>query len=59
MAIIISIGKWGGIYLYHGYGWRLCLGWIAITYLPVDGDVVIEAARRYIDMKYPKTEGEL
>lgn len=44
MAIIISIGKWGGVYAYRGFGWRLCLGYIAITYLPYDGDTVLEAA---------------
>lgn len=44
MAIIISTGKWGGIYWYHGFGLRLCLGWVAITFLPVDGDVILEQA---------------
>lgn len=38
MCFIISLGKWGGIYWYSGFGWRLCLGWIAITFLPMDYD---------------------
>lgn len=44
MAIVISIGKWGGIYWYRGFGLRLCLGWIAFTILPVDGDDLLKAA---------------
>jgi len=46
MCIIISVGKWGGIYLYKGFGFRVCLGWIAITYFPTDGDNFLELARR-------------
>ena len=44
MAIIISVGRWGGVYGYLGFGMRLCLGWIALTILPVDGDDIINAA---------------
>jgi len=40
MTLIINVGKWGGIYWYHGFGWRLCLGWIAFSILPVDIDEV-------------------
>ena len=47
MAIIISIGKWGGVYLYRGFGFRIALGWIAITYFPVDGDRIINYALKY------------
>lgn len=36
MTICISIGKWGGIYWFSGFTKRLCLGWIALTYIPVD-----------------------
>ena len=49
MTILFSIGKWGGIYAYHGFGWRLCLGWIAITILPVDGDVILDAAAKWCE----------
>jgi hypothetical protein len=48
MAIVISIGKWGNVYFYHGFGWRLCLGWIAITVLSVDGDVILDWAASHI-----------
>lgn len=48
MAIVVSIGKWGNVYFYRGFGWRLCLGWIAITILPMDGDVILDWASRFI-----------
>lgn len=42
MSIIISIGKkWGGVYWYRGLSCRLCLGWVAITILPVDDDILL------------------
>lgn len=44
MTILISIGKWGNIYYYLGYGFRLCLGWVAITFLPCDGDIILDMA---------------
>lgn len=44
MGIMISIGKWGGIYAYKGFGLRLCLGWVAITIFPRDGDQILELA---------------
>ena len=57
MAIIISIGKWGGMYFYRGYGTRLCLGWIAITYLPTDGDYILDAAAKYAEYLIDKNAG--
>ena len=47
MAIIISIGKWGGIWAYKGWGLRICLGFVAITILPTDGDNIIYWASQY------------
>ena len=50
MAIMISIGKWGGVYGYFRWSWRVCLGWIAITIFPTDGDnllaLIAEAAEK-------------
>jgi hypothetical protein len=42
-GLVISFGKWGGIYL-SGFPTlpRLCLGWIAFTLFPVDGDEIIK-----------------
>ena len=37
-SLIISFGKYGGFYLKKGYCIRLCLGWVALTYLPQDID---------------------
>jgi hypothetical protein len=42
MTLAISFGPWGGFYRHWGYTKRICLGWVAITYLPVDLDAVIE-----------------
>gem|GEM_PF-5994732 len=38
MSFLISIGRWGGIYWSSGYTKRLCLGWIAFTFIPMDDD---------------------
>jgi hypothetical protein len=46
-CIIISIGKWGGIYAYlkkGSYSKRICLGWVALSFFPDDGDDIIELA---------------
>jgi len=26
------------------WSWRLCLGWLAISIFPVDGDIILKAA---------------
>lgn len=43
MTLMISIGAWGGVYLHWSYTKRLCLGWIAFTYIPRDDDFLSEA----------------
>lgn len=46
MSIILSIGRWGGVYVFfRGYSLRPCLGRIALTILPEDIDVVLERLR--------------
>ena len=42
MTFAISFGKWGGFYLFNGYTKRVCLGWIALTFIPIDLDVILE-----------------
>jgi len=42
---MISIGKWGGFYLHRGWSYRLCIGWIAFSFFPVDGDEILDLAR--------------
>ncbi len=45
MGIIISIGRWGGVWVsLSTWAKRICLGWLAITYVPTDGDDVLKAA---------------
>lgn len=38
VSIIMTFGKYGGFYIYSGWTKRLCLGWLAITYVPKDWD---------------------
>lgn len=42
-TLALSWGAWGGFYVNRGFGLRLCLGWLAITALPVDLDDLMEA----------------
>jgi hypothetical protein len=46
MGILISIGKWGGVYAHtsHDFSWRICLGWIAFTLFFFDGDEILKMA---------------
>jgi hypothetical protein len=37
-TLSVSWGRWAGFYWHRGYCLRLCLGWIALTYLPRDLD---------------------
>ena len=39
MTLMISFGKYGGFYCHNG---RLCLGWVAFTFLSFDIDVLLE-----------------
>lgn len=38
MSIVLSFGRWGGVYITRGWSFRLCLGWVALTILPADLD---------------------
>ena len=38
MSLIFSIGKFGGFYIYWKFSKRICIGWISITFIPVDID---------------------
>lgn len=45
MGVLLSFGQWGGIYATsNGGGYRIGLGWLAITILPFDGDILMEVA---------------
>lgn len=41
MTLMLTIGKWGGMYVYRGFAWRVCLGWVALTFLPCDIDEIL------------------
>lgn len=40
MTLILSIGKYGGFYWHSGETKRLCLGWLAITFIAMDIDEI-------------------
>jgi hypothetical protein len=55
MTIVCNIGAYGGFSIHRGNTTRLCLGWLAITVIPVDLDNVLSrlarieaAARAYV-----------
>jgi len=46
----ISWGNYGGFYFRKNYSTRICLGWIAFTYLPVEIDDIISDRFYYEDL---------
>lgn len=40
-TLSLSWGEYGGFYFNKGYMTRLCLGWIAFTYIPEELDKLI------------------
>jgi len=41
-TISISWGEYGGFYFNNGFTKRICLGWIAFTYLPIEIDDILD-----------------
>jgi hypothetical protein len=42
-TVALSDGPWGGFYVHRGFFHRLCLGWLALTVVPVELDDLMEA----------------
>ena len=42
MSIIIAFGRYGGFFIARGWSTRIALGWMAITFMPVDFDIVFQ-----------------
>ena len=42
-TVALSVGPWGGFYLHRGFFHRLCLGYVALTVVPVELDDLMEA----------------
>ena len=40
-SAVISFGSWGGLYANGTHAYRVCLGFVAITWLPLDVDAVL------------------
>jgi hypothetical protein len=43
-TLAISWGKYGGFYFKRGSMIRICLGWLAITYIPMEIDDLLKIA---------------
>jgi hypothetical protein len=43
-CILISIGEYGGFYIHKGYLLRICLGWVAVSFIQMDGDKLLKLA---------------
>lgn len=42
MTFAISFGKYGSFYFMRDATIRICLGWVALTWFPMDIDEVLE-----------------
>lgn len=49
MTLMLTVGRWGGVYVFRGYTWRLCLGWVALTFIPRDMDEITNDLLREAD----------
>jgi hypothetical protein len=52
MTLALTIGKFGGFYIFNGHTKRICLGWIALTFIPHDLDEILTRALK-IDTSKP------
>ena len=51
-SVNFTIGRYGGFYRHHSPGiWRLCLGWLAITFFWGDFDDVLQEALECLEEK--------
>jgi len=44
MSIVLSFGRYGGFYIHNGFTKRICLGWMALTFIPKDIDIILAQA---------------
>lgn len=54
-TLAISWGAWGGCYVQRGYTWRVCVGWVALTYVPIELD---DLCAGYIDHKRAEQQAQ-
>lgn len=46
MTVMLSFGRYGGFYWIRGY--RICFGWVALSWFPYDVDDILEAGLQRI-----------
>jgi hypothetical protein len=56
-TLAISWGPWGGFYARRGFVKRACLGWVAVTYVPVELDDMMEAWRERAERRRASRSG--
>lgn len=44
MTLMLTFGKSGGFYIAWGYSKRICLWWLAITFIPRDMDQILNTS---------------
>lgn len=54
-TVAFSWGPWGGFYAKRGAMTRLCLGWVAITYIPQDLDEFLDRLMKLEPTKAEKS----
>lgn len=42
-TVAVSVGPWGGFYVHRKFFQRVCIGWLAITVVPVELDDLMDA----------------
>lgn len=42
MTFMVNFGPWGGLYFRKAFSARVCLGYVAFTFVPMDVDILLE-----------------
>lgn len=45
-TLSLSWGAYGGFYVHLGFASRICLGWVALTYFPIE---IEDLMRAYVE----------
>lgn len=50
-TVSMSWGPWGGFYIHRRYIWRVCLGFVAFTYMPIEVDDLLESHAKMLEAR--------
>jgi len=48
MSITLSFGPYGGFYIHTGNCYRICLGWVAITFMKMELEDLVNNAEAHL-----------